>query len=155
MHIPLSGVQSLATGQRRHAVDKHILGRVARLLKSLGQTSLGLLLHSNELLLAGLADEIDLGGLSAADGEELGELGLVDDAELGVVAAVVALPVGVVGDVASGQRNGVVVLERVVGAGGRVAEVRVQRDTVGALGVDGQEAAEGLPDTSRLDGLLL
>jgi hypothetical protein len=82
-------------------------------------------------------------------------LGLVDDTELGVVAAVVALPVGVVGDVASGQRNGVVVLERRVGAGGRVTVVRVQRNTVGALGINGQEAAEGLPDTRRLEGLLL
>jgi hypothetical protein len=33
--------------------------------------------------------------------------------------------------------------------------VRVQRDTVGALRVDGHEAAEGLPDTRRLEGLLL
>lgn len=33
--------------------------------------------------------------------------------------------------------------------------MRVQRNTVGALGVDGQEAAEGLPDTRRLEGLLL
>jgi hypothetical protein len=133
VHIPLSSVQTLATGQRRHAVDKHILGRVARLIECLCQTSLGLLLNSNELLLAGLADKIDLGSLSAADGDELGELRLIDDAELGVAAAVVALPVRVVGDVASGQRNGIVVLERVVGAGGRVTEVRVQRDTVGAL----------------------
>lgn len=137
MHIPLSRVQGLATGQRRHAIDKQILGRVASLLKGLCQTSLGLLLNSNKLLLASLSNKVDLGSLSTTDGKELGELGLVDDAELGVAAADVALPVRVVGDVASGERNGVVVLERVVGAGGRVAEVRVQRNTVRSLGVDG------------------
>lgn len=33
--------------------------------------------------------------------------------------------------------------------------MRVQRNTIGALGVDGQKSAKGLPDTRRLEGLLL
>jgi hypothetical protein len=155
VYIPLSSCQGLATGQRRHTINEHILGRIGRLLESLCQTSLGFLLDSHELLLTSFTDELDLGSRSAADSEELGELGLVDDAKLGVVSAVVALPVGVVGDVAGGQRNGVVVLERRVGAGWRVSEVRVQRDTVGSLRVNGHEATEGLPYARRLEGLLL
>lgn len=157
MDIPSSRRKALAAGQRRQAVHKHILGGLAgrHLTKGLSKAGLGLLLDGNELLLARLADELDLGGSSAADGEELGELGLVDDAELGVVASRVSLPVGVVGDVARGQRHGVVVLERRVGAGGRVTEVRVERDTVGSFGVNGEESSENLPHARRLDGLLL
>lgn len=82
-------------------------------------------------------------------------MGLPHDAQARVVAAVVALPVGVVGDVAGGDSDGVVVLERRVVAGRRVAVVWVQRDAVGAVRVDGGRAADALPDAGGLDGVFL
>lgn len=156
VHVPRARRETLAARQWRQAVHEQVLGNVLGrgLLQSLGQAGLSLLLGSNELLLASLADELDLGLGGAADGQQGDGVGLVDDAELGVRAAGVALEVSVVGDVTCGHRHGVIV-GRGLGAGSRVAVVRVEGNTVGAVGVNGEELAEALPDTGRLDRLLL
>jgi hypothetical protein len=156
VNSPLPRSQARTAGQRWQSPDKHILRHVlGGLLQRLGQARLALLLGRHEGLLARLADELDLGARRAADRQERGELRLVDDAELGVGAARVALPVGVVGDVARGERHRVVVLGGRVRAGRGVAEVGVQRDAVGSLGVDGEEAAERLPQAGGLEGVFL
>lgn len=158
VHIPLAARQSLAARRRGKTANEDILGDNAsrRLSEELGQTvRLAVLLGSDELLRASLANKLDLGLRLAAHSQQAYHVGLVDDRKARVRAAAVALPVGVSGDIASRQRNGVFVLEGVVGAGGRQAEGRVERDTVGALGVEGEDAAERLPDTGGLDGVFL
>lgn len=72
-----------------------------------------------------------------------------------VVAPGVALPVRVVGDVSRGVGDGVVVRQRVEGTRGRVAVVGVQGHAVGAVGVDGESAADAVPDADGLDGVFL
>jgi hypothetical protein len=71
------------------------------------------------------------------------------------VAAVVALPVRVVGNVASWEGDRVVEGHGVVAAGSWVTVVRVQRNTIGAVGINGEGFANGLPDSGGLDGLFL
>lgn len=82
-------------------------------------------------------------------------MALVDDAELRVRSTGITLPVGVVGDVAGGNGDGIIVGLGVQGAGGRVSEVRIQRDTVGAVGVDGEGLSDGLPEAGGLKSLFL
>lgn len=158
VHVPLSLRQRLPAGQRGHTADKEVLGDVLGrgLGQDLGQTRrLALLLGSNKRLLAGLANQLDLGARGAADGEQADDVGLADDAQLRVVAAGVALPVGVAGNVGGGQRDGVLEGLGGVGAGRGIAKVRVERHAVGSVRVDGQGLAEGLPDAGGLEGLLL
>lgn len=158
MHVPLAARQRLAARRRGKTANEDVLGdnTSRRLGQELGQAvGLAVLLGSNELLLASLANELDLGLGLAADSQQADNIGLVDDGKARVRTAGVALPVGVSGNITSGQRNGVVVLEGVVGAGGGKTEGRVERDTVGALGVEGEDAAEGLPDAGGLDSVFL
>lgn len=156
MDIPLPGSKRLAAGQRRKAVDERVLGGVpGSLAEGLSQPRLALLLGSDNGLLARLADKVDLGLGGASNSQQSHHVGLVHDAQSRVVSAVIALPVRVVGDVACRDGDGVVVGGRVVGTGGRVAESRVQGNTIGAIGVDGEDFAKGLPDAGRLDGVFL
>lgn len=67
----------------------------------------------------------------------------------------VALPVRVVGNISSRDGDGIIVGRRVVAAGRGIAVVRVQGNTVGAVGVDGESFADRFPDTCGLDGLFL
>ena len=160
VNSPLASSHGLATRGRGQTarLGEHQLGRLdTGLLKVGGQAAglLALLLGGDDGLGAGLADELDarLGG--AADGQESDLIGLVDDREARVGATGVALPVRVVGNVAGREGDGVVVLERRVGAGGGQAVVRVQGHAVGPVRVEGERAADTLPDTFGLEGVLL
>jgi hypothetical protein len=82
-------------------------------------------------------------------------VGLANDGKLRVVAAVIALPVRVVGNIARRESDGVGVFEGIVGAGGRVAVVWVEGDTVGAVGVNCKGASDAFPDAGRLKRVLL
>jgi hypothetical protein len=82
-------------------------------------------------------------------------VGLAHDGKLRVVAAMITLPVRVVGNVTCGESDGVGVFEGIVGAGGRVAVVWVEGDTVGAVGVNCKGASDAFPDAGRLEGVLL
>lgn len=160
VHVPVAvGLDVVAGGRGGEAVDEDVLLGLLDalgLLQEDGEAALlALLLGGNEGLLAGLADEVDLGARGAADGEQAHDVGLGDDAQLGVGAADVAAPVGVVGDVGGGNGDIVVVGEGVLGAGRGVAEGGVQRDTGRAVGVDGEDAADALVDAGRLEGLFL
>ena len=90
-----------------------------------------------------------------AHAQERNGLGLAHDGQARVVAPRVALPVRVVGNVARGESDGVGIRQRVQLARRRVAVVRVQGDAVGAVGVDGEGAADAVPDADGLDGVFL
>lgn len=161
MHIPLPlGIAHRrparqrwqATSSLQHPLRSLDTGR----LDIVGQAGLlALLLGGNQSLGSLLANELDTGGGSGADGQESNLLGLGDDRETGVVAAGVALPVRVVGEVAGREGDRVVVLEGVVLAGGGEAVVGVEGDAVGAVGVEGEGGAELLPEAGGLDGVFL
>lgn len=78
-----------------------------------------------------------------------------NDGKLGVAAACIALEVWVLGNVAGGDGDGVDEGEGLVGTGRGVAELRVERDAVAAGGVDGEGAADALPDAGRLNCVFL
>lgn len=139
VHIPLARLQGLPARQGRHPIHEQLLSEVdALLLEHLCQALLlSLLPGRHERLGPLLADQVDLGLLGVADRQQGDGARLVDNAQAGVVPAHVALPVGVVGDVARGGGHGVVVCEGVEPARGRPAEVRVEGDAVGAVGIDG------------------
>lgn len=82
-------------------------------------------------------------------------MALVDDAELRVRATDITLPVGVVSDVAGRNGDGIIVGLGVQATGGRVSEVRIEGDAVGAVGVDGKSLSDGLPDTGGLESVFL
>lgn len=159
MHIPLSRLEALPTRQRRHAIHQQVLGdRNALLLKHARQPLLLALSSRRDQRLAALgANQLDLGAAlgGIADRQQGDGVGLAHDREARVVAARVALPVGIVGDVARGHGHGVVVEGRVVAAGGRPAEVRVEGHAVGAFGVDGEGTADAFPDAGGLEGVFL
>ena len=119
-------------------------------------TLLSLLLCGDNRLRSCFPDQLLLCSiLGVADGQELNKLWLADDAGTCVVAAVVALPVWVIGDVSSWESDSIIVASWVECARCRVAELWVQWDTVGAVWVDGQEAADALPNASGLDSVFL
>lgn len=158
MDRPLARGQGDTARGRGQPADKDVLRDHTRvsLANVLGQTgSLALLLGSYEGLLASLADELNLRLGLAADGKQAYNVGLVDDAKTGVGAAAVTLPVRVSSNITSGQRDGVFVTEGIVAAGSGKAEGRVQRDTVRAVRVERQQAADTLPQTGRLNSVLL
>lgn len=155
---PLARGQGDTARGRGQAADEDVLGHDTRtsLADVLGQAGrLTLLLSSNERLLTSLANELNLGLSLAAHGQQANDVGLVDDAEARVGAAAVALPVWVSGNITSRKRHGVFVAEGIVAAGGGQAERRVQRDTVGAVRVESQEATDTLPESGRLNSMLL
>lgn len=80
---------------------------------------------------------------------------MVDHTELGVRPTDIALPVGVLRNVTGGSCDRVVVVCRVVAAGGRVAEERIERDAGGSAGVDLEIVGDGGPDAFGLDGEFL
>ena len=153
------GPEPLAAGDRREAVDEQVLGNGSDALGlDKGSETAGggaLLAGGDEGLLAGVADELLLGGGGAAEGQQADGVALGHVAGAGVGAADVAAPVGVVGDVAGGGGDGIVVAVRVVGSRRGVPEVRVQRHAVGAVRIDGEGAADALPDAGGLEGLFL
>lgn len=156
VHIPSSSRQGLSTRQRRQSIDKNVLCHIlGRLLQELGQARLALLLRRNESLLAGLANQLDLGLRGASHRQQRHDVTLGNDAELRVRATVITLPVGVVGNITGGKSDGVVEAEGVQASGRRVSEVRVQGNTVGAIGVEGEGLADGLPQAGGLEGLFL
>ena len=91
----------------------------------------------------------------AADAQQGNGLGLAHDGQARVVAPRVTLPVRVVGDVAGWVGDGVVVRKGVEGARSWDAVVGVQRNAVGAVGVDGEGTADAVPDADGLDGVFL
>jgi hypothetical protein len=158
MDIPLSLLQTLTARQRRQPVlvQQQLSNILSVLLEVLGQALLlALLLGSHERLASGLANEFHPRLDSAADAKERDLVGLSNDGKLRVVAAVVALPVRVVGNVAGGECDRIGILEGVVRAGGRVAVVGVERDTVGAVRVNREGASDAFPDAGRLKSMLL
>lgn len=157
MHIPLPRRQALAARKRRQAAclrQYGLRGRSTALLKVRGQScGLAVLLGRDEGFGASLADELDARLCGAAHGQERHGIGLADDAEGGIGAAVVSLPVRVVRNVTSWYGNRIVKLVRL--AGGRVAEVRVERYAGRPIRVNSEGAAEAFPDAGRLKGLFL
>lgn len=155
--VPLAALQALPARQRRHPVDQQLPhGRDALLLEHAREPLLpALRLGRHERPPARLADQRPLRRRRAADRQQRRGVGLADHAQARVAAARVALPVRVVGEVARGDGHGVVVAQGVEAARRGPAVVRVQGHAVGAVRVDGEGAADALPDADGLEGLFL
>ncbi len=158
MDIPLSASQGLAAGQRRQAVDEHVLGDVFLVLsrqEGCQPFALAVLLRGNEGLAPLVPDQLHLGRRRISDREQRHGVCLGHDGQARIAAPRVTRPVGVASDVGRGQRDEVVVGHGVEGARGRMAIVRVQRHAVGAVGVYGEGPAEALPEARGLESLFL
>lgn len=145
-------------GGRQAVCAQNTLNALLVPLEESGQaTLLTLLLNLHQLLRTGLANlqNIILGGGCASNGKQADSIRLANGAQLGVAPPSVALPVGVVGNVTRWDGDGVIVRQRGQGPGSRKTELRVQRDTGRAIGIDGEELTETLPDSSGADGVFL
>jgi hypothetical protein len=116
-----------------------------------------LLLNRNQLLVSGLPDlqNLVLGLGLAPDGEKGHRIRLVHGAQAGVVPPDIALPVRVVRDIARRDGHGVGVGQRGQAAGGGETIVRVQRDTGRAVGGDGEDTADTVPEAGGFEGVFL
>lgn len=141
---------------RRHATrTQHVLRQPSVLLKRDRQSLRASLLRSNQLLRACLANQLLLRRRRASNFQQRDRIGLSDGREPRVSSSHVALPVRVLGNVGGGNGDGVVVCAGVDAAWWWVAELRVQGDTRGALGVDREEPVDEAINTPRLDRVFL
>lgn len=140
-------------GQATGAED--ILCETSVLLECDSESLCALLLRRHQRLGACLANQLLLRRCCASDLEQRNCIRLGDGREPGVAPAHVALPVRVLGDVGGRDSDGVVVGHGVIGTGGWVAELRVQRDTRGALGVEGKQPVDRGINSSRLNSVFL
>jgi hypothetical protein len=131
--------QAQPTRQRRQAILPQYSQRplLPALLKITTQPHLPLLLNLHQRIRARLANQLLLRATLTPNFQQTNDIALSHEREDRVRASRVALPVWVVGDIACGDGDGVDEGEGLVGSWGRVAELWVQGDAVGACGIDG------------------
>ena len=143
--------------QRRQTPSPQQLQRTPRTLplEKLRQPLLPLLPNPNQLLHPRLPDQLLARRRLTSHTQQAHHIALRHKTQLRIRAAGIALPVWVLGDITRGESNRVDEGKWFVGSWRWIAELGVEGDTVGAGRIDGEEATDGLPDTSGLDSVFL